>query len=137
VVHQEVGAVLLGRDRIVGGGSEDLDRLHAELHSARRPTLGANRAGDANGRFLRHLIGRFPRLFADFFLENDALQITAAIADDRKNQLAGGSLVVQPPIDGDLFSDMLRKLFDSNVGHKGWRLYADGRVGNFRAGDTP
>src|SRR4051794_38740110 len=134
VVHQEVGAVLFRRDRILARLAENLERLDAELHAARRATFFAHGSGDAHRRLLRRRIRRRPRLVVHFLLEHDALQVPAAVANDRKLQLPRGALVVQPADDADLFSDMLRQFFDANSGHKGGGLYAEA-AGTFTLSD--
>ena len=51
-------------------------------------------------------IGVVPRLLRHFFLRDHALHEAAAVTDDRKLQLAGSALVVQPPVDGDGLADV-------------------------------
>src|ERR1700737_1236358 len=93
-VHQERRAVLLRRDRIFGSRRQHLERLAAELPAPRRALLLAHRPGYADGRFLSHVFDRLPRLFADILPEDDALQIAAAVADDRKLEPSRAALVV-------------------------------------------
>src|SRR4051795_909478 len=131
VVHQEVGAVLFRRNRILRRGPEDLERFDTKLDAAGRTSFFPHRAGDAHRRFLRRRIRRRPRLLGHFLLEDDALQVSAAIPHDRKLQLPRRTLVVQPPIDGDLFADMLRQILDPNSAHKGGGLYAEVALGTF------
>src|SRR4051794_18723516 len=131
VVHQKVGAVLLRRNRILRRGPEDFEGLDAELDAAGRTSLFSHRAGNTHRSFLRRRIRRRPRLLSHFLLEDDALQIPAAIPNDRKLQLPRGALVVQPPIDGDLFAHMLRQILDPNSAHKGGGLYAEVALGTF------
>src|SRR3954453_23033882 len=131
VVHQKVGAVLLRRNRILRRRAEDFEGLDAELDAAGRASLFPDGAGDAHRRFLRRRIRRRPRFLGHFLLEDDALQIPAAIPHDRKLQLPRRTLVVQPPIDGDLFADMLRQILDPNSAHKGGGLYLRGKQCRF------
>src|SRR5207249_3802721 len=112
-VHQERGAMLLRRNWIVLRERDDLERFDSQLDSARCASFRADASGDAHRRFLRRLLDRAPSLFVDFLLHDDALQITAAIANNRKLQLASCALVVQPAADGDLLADAVRKVFDA------------------------
>ena len=113
-VHEKRRAVLLRRDRIVLGELNDLEGLDAELHAAGRARLAAHCAGDAHRRLLRDLLHRLPRLVGDFFLEDDALEIAAAVANDRKLQLPRSALVVEPAVDHDLLADVPRELLDAD-----------------------
>lgn len=82
-VHEEGRAVLLRGNRVVLRQVHDLERFDAQFHPSRRPLLGAHGAGDADGRLLGHHFGGLPGLLGDLFPEDDALQITAPVPDDR------------------------------------------------------
>ena len=61
VVHQEIDAVLFGRDRIrlgLGHALHDFDVLDIHLVAARRALLGADLARDDERRFLRQVLDR-------------------------------------------------------------------------------
>src|SRR5581483_1663259 len=127
-VHEERGAVLFRCDRIILRGAEDLERFDAELDATLRALFRANLARHANRRLLRDGIGSVPRLRAHFLLEDDALQVTAAITNDGELQLARRALVVQPAADRDFLANVLREILDSDVRHKGGGLYRVARI---------
>src|SRR4029077_1294029 len=106
-VHEERGAVLLRTDGVVVGGRYDLERLHAELDAALRARLRAHDADDFDGGFLADALDRVPGGFVDFFPDDNALQVAAAVANDRKLDLPRGALVVQPAVDDDALPDVV------------------------------
>ena len=76
VIHQELDAVLLGRDRIGIGFGNLLDDFHAlDIHlvAALRARLRANLAAHDERRFLRQMLQFFEDIFRQFALQRDAL----------------------------------------------------------------
>ena len=97
-VEQVVDAVLLRRDRVVVRLADDLEALDVDLVAARRPLVGARRAGDDDRRFLRQVIGRLEQLVADRGLRHHRLDEAGAVAEDQEMDLAARAAVVQPPL---------------------------------------
>ncbi len=96
VLHQELGAVLLRRDRILGRQRLDPQVGDIQLVSAGGALIGAYRARHIHRRLLGQLLGRGERFVADIALEYDALDRAAAVAQLQKHQLAFFGLVINP-----------------------------------------
>ena len=76
VVHQEIDAVLLGRDGIRVGFRHALHHfqvLHVHLVAAGRALFGADLAGDDDGRFLGQVLDGLEQLFGQGALHGHAL----------------------------------------------------------------
>ena len=86
-VHQEFNAMLLGRDRKLVIGRDDLkrfDRLHVHLASAGRAFVRADRAGDGERRLMCQVACCREGFFRHRFLEDHGLQISRSITNDKK-----------------------------------------------------
>ena len=59
-VHQELDAVVLGRDRVRLGEGQHLDRVGLDLDAPLLPLVGADGADDAEGALLGQRLGRRP-----------------------------------------------------------------------------
>ena len=117
VLHQEVDAVLLGRDRIgiaLGNALHDLGGFHLEFVAARGAFVGAHLPGDDQGGFLRQALERVPHLGRNLALDDHALHQTGAVADDGEEQLAALPQVIEPAANGDRLAFMTAELRDSN-----------------------
>jgi len=108
VAHQEVGAVRLARDRIVGHVLGDVNGADVDLDAAGRAFVGARRAGEFDRGFLAEMGGGV-EVLADGFLD-DALHV------------AGGDPAAQP----DGFADVVFQFADRDEGcfdgTHGWDL---------------
>jgi hypothetical protein len=99
VIHEEVDAMVLGRDRIgisLGDLLEDVDAFHIELVPALRTGFRANLAAHNQRRFLGQVLEFLEHRFRQFALQRDALDEPRAIAHDREDDLAGLAQVVKP-----------------------------------------
>src|SRR5439155_26813317 len=101
-------------DGVVLGGRRNIKKKHAELDAALRARLRAHDADDFDGGFLTDALDRVPRGLVDFLLHDDALQVAAAVANDRKLDLPQVTLVVQPAVDDDALPDVVRKFLDAH-----------------------
>ena len=110
VIHQEVDAVLLRRDRIVLRFSDDLEAGDVDLVAAGRARVGAGRAGHRQRRLLRQVIGAAERLFADCRLRHDALDEAGPVAQRQEVNLAARPAVVQPAAERHGLTTWLRTL---------------------------
>ncbi len=112
VRHQELGAVLLGRDRVVVGDMHRLDVNHIELETARRTLVRARRTGDPHRRLLREVLRRREDIIRDVPLKDHALDHTRSIAQHHEDELALFGLVVYPAGQCHLLAHMLGDLVD-------------------------
>jgi hypothetical protein len=74
VIHQEVGAVLLGRDRIRLGDRDHRDPLEPQLDAARGTRVLAHDAAHHHRALLGELLGRGPVLRGHVVASGHALQ---------------------------------------------------------------
>ncbi|MNY02751.1 hypothetical protein D3C86_1353360 [compost metagenome] len=124
VGHEEVHAVLLGRDGILAERHLDhLDRGDRQLEAALGALVGADGAGHDAGGLLAQGVGGVPALVADLGLDDDGLHDARAVADLQELELALGALVVEPAADHDLLVDEVLEMAD-------FRLVADGGLGH-------
>ena len=100
-VHQEINAVFLGRDGVVVRLVHHLEGARDQLVATRRALVGAHRAGDDDGALLAQVIGFGEGRFVDVLLAHHHLQEAGAVADYQEVNLAAGSPVMQPALDGD------------------------------------
>ena len=114
-VEEKVDAVLLRRNRIVVRRADDLQALDVDLVAARRPLVGACRPRNDDRRFLAQMIRRRKQLVADGSLRHHGLNEAGTVAQDEEMNLPARTPVVQPPLDGDLFTLVLADVFDENV----------------------
>ncbi len=87
VFHQEVGAVLLGSDRVRGCLGHALDDLHSgdvKLETAMGALVGADFAFDDHAGFLGQGLDGVEHFGRDGVFRNDALDDSRAIAELRK-----------------------------------------------------
>ncbi len=117
--HQEIDAVLLGRDRVVLRGPQDLDSRGRHLEAARRPLVLPDRAGDAQRALLRRPLGGLPDLGRDVGPGHDRLDVPGAVAHDQELDLPRGALVEQPALDGRGLAVLLPDVPDRRCCHKG------------------
>ncbi len=102
MIHQEVDAVFLGRDRIRIGFRHALDDgggFDVQFEAAGRASLRANFSAHDQRRFLRQILQRFERFFGERTLYGDALQDARAVADLGEADLSAAAQVVQPACD--------------------------------------
>ena len=118
-VHEELDAVLFGRDRVRLGEREHLDARGLDLDPARLPLVGADRALDTERALLRQRLGGLPRLGPDGVRVHDDLHDPAPVADLEELQALRPARVVEPPVDGDGLADVLGEGFDADerLGH--------------------
>ena len=98
IVEEEIDAVLFELDGI-GRGLVDLlqdfDFGDADFVAARGALFGANFSGDDDAGFLREAL-ECGEGVGTFFERDDALDDAGAVAENRKEQLAGFALIVEP-----------------------------------------
>ena len=114
-VHQVVDAVFLRRDGVVLRFGHDLELADVELEAARRPGVGAHRAGDDDGALLRQVIGASEGLVAHRRLRHDALDEPGAVAQGQEVDLAARPAVVQPAAEGHRLAGVAGDVFDVDV----------------------
>src|SRR5262250_102213 len=112
MVEQELDAVLLRLNRILGGEVDDAELVDAELESTRRAVVAANRPPNCDGRLGRHLVDRLERFGRDVLDPRDALQVPRAVAHDQEADLPLRSLLVDPSLEQDGFPDVVAELAD-------------------------
>ena len=132
-VHQELNAVLLGRDGKVLGRADQLQAADADFIAARqtgRARVTAHHAGHANGGFLGQAAGQRKVILVQLVAKGDALDDAAAIAqpDEVQPPLAGAQL--HPALQQDLLAFMGGDVGDADEGRAGHGLRScagDGR----------
>ncbi len=110
VLHQEVGAVFLGSNRVrrrLRHALHDLHIRHIELVAAMGPLVGANLAFDNDARLLRQGLDRIEHFRRDRVLRHNPLNDARAVAKLREQQLATFAQVVEPTADRDRLAFML------------------------------
>src|SRR5947208_6328475 len=88
VIEEKGDAVLLRRDRILGGALDDVDIRHAELVSDRSARVGAHHAGHLERGFLRQVVGERERFLRHVGLREDALDRAGPVAYLEEVELA-------------------------------------------------
>src|SRR5689334_2095777 len=104
VVHQEIRAMLFGRDRIwlrLGNPLDNLDIRDVKFVSAWSALVGADLAFDDDAGFLCQILQRVECLRGNGVFRHDSLYLSAAIAKYGKEQFAALAKVVQPAANGD------------------------------------
>src|SRR5690606_5855163 len=96
MVHQELYAVLFGRDGVLISNLEDLEIFYAQLVTARGPVVFSDLTPDDDAGLLGQLFGIGEDLFAYIILKDDALAEAGAVTQDDKLKLAAGAIVVDP-----------------------------------------
>ena len=134
MLHQEVGAVLFGRDGIrigLGNALHDLHVRDIEFVSAVRALVGADFAFDDHTGFLGESLDRFEDFGRDGVLRHNALNDAGAVAKMREQQFAALAQVVEPAADGDGLAFVL-----ADFGDRSYRCRHKGIVqfGNFVIG---
>ena len=122
MVHQELDAVLLGRDRVGGFGRDTLQDLElgdVKLEAAGRALVSAHLARDAHGGLLRQVARLLEDFRGDSALHDDALDDPGAVAEERKQQLAALAQVVKPALDHDLLAGVLGNVPNLDDGQHG------------------
>jgi hypothetical protein len=122
VVHQELGAVFLGGDRVFVRHLHDLERLDRQLIAARE-ARGAlvlfDQAGDDHRRLLRDLAGLLELGFGQVAFEGHALGDAGAVAQLDERQFALAGAVVDPAAQGDLLPVVLGDVCNRDDGWHG------------------
>ena len=106
VLHQEVGAVLLGRDRVVVDRLQDSQAGDLDLVSTGRALVLLDSPGQLQGRLLAGLVPGLPGLGRNRRLRDDGLGEAAPVADVRNWSL---------PLDLLLWSQPLRRTSSPDV----------------------
>ena len=100
VIHQEVDAVLLGRDRVLRGDEHRGQPGDLQLEAARGPGLGLDLAGEGQGRLQGEAIEGGEIRVREPALHQDSLGHTGAVPKDDKTDLAAGAQVRDPTLEG-------------------------------------
>src|SRR5690606_11714053 len=116
MVHQEISDVFLGTDGIVGGRSNLAELRHGELEHPSVLGMSRHHAADTQGSLLGQSASRFERVWCVVFADH-TLNDPRAIADLQKLELLATAFVVQPPLELDAFSDMVREPCDVHASH--------------------
>ena len=122
VLHEEVDAVLLEGDGVgvgLGDALDDLDIFDVELEAAGGTLVGANLAGDDDGRLLREAFERFENFGRDALDVGHALDGSGAVAKDGEEKLAALAEVVEPAAERDGLAFVLAEGGDGGDG-SGW-----------------
>ena len=139
MVHQELGPMLFGGDGIGMLGRHALDNLEGgdvELEAAGCARVGSDFAGDAHGGLLRQVPPLLEDLRRDRALRDDALDDPGAVAQERKQQLAALTQVVEPTLDHHFLADVLCDV--ANLNHRCQRSSPPRNVGPRRlSGSLP
>ena len=109
MLHEEVCAMLLGRDGVgCGFGDEvdDFEVLDVELEAGGGARIGADAACDDDGRLLGEGLDALEDLFGDGGLGDDALDGPGAVAEGGEEQLAGRTNVIEPSAQGYGIADV-------------------------------
>src|SRR5271168_1694715 len=117
VVEQKGDPVILGRDRIVGGGRNDRERFERELESAGCALVLAHDAGHLERGFLAHVIRRRETLRAEIRERRDALAYAGAVAHLDKMYLAARALTREPSFERDFVAGVFGQFFDVDARH--------------------
>ncbi len=121
VVHQELDAVLLGRDRVADGVLQHFGRVDVDLiplGHAGGAGIGLHRAADDERRLLPQVGQPLEQLVAHVRPVDNALGQARAVAQAQEQQLALGRQVIEPAANGDALADMVGDAFDGDwVGH--------------------
>src|SRR5207237_10079598 len=96
VIEEKGDAVLLRRDRILGGALDDVEIRHAELVSDRSARVGAHHAGHLERGFLREVIGERERFLRHVGLREDALDRAGPVAYLEEVELAARAAAGEP-----------------------------------------
>src|SRR4030043_26624 len=117
VLHQERGAVLFERDRIVLGHLDDIEVGDGQLESAGRPLVLADAAPDDE----RGLLGQPAELLTDGRVlvgaEGRRLDKARPVADEEEADLARRALVIKPAADFDVLAFVSRDVLDVDPFH--------------------
>ena len=98
-------------------GLHHLKTGHADLvgaGDAGRALIRAHFAGHPHGGFLRDVADGLEQIIRQIALESDALHKAIAITDQQEDQLPLVRAIVDPSLDGDLFSNIVGNIFDAN-----------------------
>ncbi len=121
-LHEEVDAVLLGRDGVrvgLGDALDDVDVFDVELEAAGGALVGADFAGDDDGRLLREALERVKNGGGYAAHVGHALHGAGAVAKDGKEQLAALARVIEPSANGDGLALVFAELGDGDNGRGG------------------
>ncbi len=119
VLHEEVDAVLLGRDGVGIGLGDFLQDLHVgnvEFEAAGGALVGADFAFDDHARFLRQALEGVEGFGRDGVLGDNTLNLTAAVTEDWEQKLSALAQVIQPSANGDRLAFVL-----ADLGDRGYR----------------
>ena len=87
VIHQELSAVLLRRDRVIVNLLKYVSCYHVDLIATRSATVRPHGAFDDQCRFLTQGLERIPDFFANRVLHGDTLDNAGSVAQLRKRIL--------------------------------------------------
>src|SRR5207249_9953756 len=117
VIEEKGDAVLLRRDRILGGALDDVEIRHAELVSDRSARVGAHHAGHFERGFLREVIGERERFLRHVGLREDALDRAGPVAYLEEVELAARAAARQPAAPAPGAAPVLPAARDGRRGH--------------------
>ena len=112
VRQEEVGAVLLGRDREALDLLHDLAAYNRDLHATRRTFIGLDHAVQDEAGLLAQAAHLIKELGTHIPLEHDGLHIARAVTQLEEVQLALRALVGQPAAQGDCGAYVLLEFLD-------------------------
>ena len=117
VIHQEVHSVRLARDGVGVHGLNLADRSHGEFTAAGRTVVASDDTGNGERRFLPHALCQVIGLWRRGL--DDTLTQPGAVADEKEDDLAAGSLAVQPAAQCDFTAGMRLQVPDLSMRRHG------------------
>ncbi len=119
MLHEELGAMLFGRDGVRIGLGHALDNLnvdHVEFVAAGRALIGADFALDDHARLLGEGLDGFEHFGRDRVFRHHALNDARAVAKLREQKLAALAQVIEPAAQRDGLAVVLSDFCDSTHG---------------------
>ena len=116
MVHEEIGAVLLGRDRVGLGDRHHLEAPKTHLDPARGAGVGAQHALDDHRRLLGEPGAFLPRGGRQVLDAGHALHHAAAVADHQELDLPARAPMNHPAAQLDGLAHVGRRIRDADPG---------------------
>ncbi len=138
MLHEEVDAVLLERDRVgigLGDALDDLNILDVQLKPAVGALVGADLAGDDDTGLLGQALERLKDLRRNALDVGYALDGAGAVAKDGKQELAALAQVIEPSAQSDGLAFMLAEGGDRGHWRRDRRRLRGSRVWDFRGSE--
>src|SRR5208283_2896732 len=121
MIHQEVNAVIFGRNRVwmlLGNVLQDAGAFHIQLVSTRSALLRPHFAANDDRTLLRESLQCFEDLFGELALHGNTLDHAAAIANNREDNLSGFAQIVEPARNLHSLSNVPAGIGDADSTHR-------------------